>query len=74
MLNGNNNDKGKKMKGLISQKTTLHLQHSFLVHFFAIVLHDYNVKRPSLYTFYLGNVICIPVHHICICIPLFNRF
>ena len=34
----------KKMKGLISEKTTLHSQHTFLVLFLAIVLHDYNVK------------------------------
>ena len=44
--------RAKKMKGLISKKTTLHLQHTFLVHFFAIFLHDYNLKLPSLYTFY----------------------
>ena len=43
--------KKKKMKGLISKKTTLHLQHTFLVHFFAIVLHNYNVKLPRLYKF-----------------------
>ena len=23
------------------------VQHAFLVHFFAVVLHDYNVKRPD---------------------------
>ena len=37
----------KPPKGLISQKATLHVQHtSFVhsVHFFAVVLHDYNVK------------------------------
>ena len=34
-FNNNNNENGKKMKGLISKKTTLHLQHTFLVHFFA---------------------------------------
>ena len=28
------------------------LDKTFLVHFFAIVLHDYNLKLPSLYTFY----------------------
>ena len=53
------------MKGLISKKTTLHLQHTFLVHFFAIVLHDYNLKLPSFYTFYWGNIICIPVRFFC---------
>ena len=35
MLNGNNNENGKKSKGLIQQKkTTLHLQHTIFVHFF----------------------------------------
>ena len=50
----------KKSVGLISKKTTLHVQHTFFVHFFAIVLHDYKVKLPS-YTFCGGNVVCVPV-------------
>ena len=29
------------------EKTTLHVQHTFFVHFFAVVLHDYNVKLPE---------------------------
>ena len=36
----------------------------FFVHFFAVALHDYNVKLPdtsSGYTFYGGNVICVPI-------------
>ena len=33
--------------GLISKKATLHLQHTFFVRFFAVVLDDYNVKRPE---------------------------
>ena len=41
------------------QKTTLHVQHTFFVHFFPVVLHDYNVKLPN-YTFYGGNVVCVP--------------
>ena len=32
---------------LISKKATLHVQHTFFVHFFAVVLHDYNVKLPQ---------------------------
>ena len=28
-------------------KTTFHVQHTFFVHFFNIVLHDLNVKFPS---------------------------
>ena len=31
------------------------MKHTFFVHFFAVVLHDYNVKLPC-YTFYTGNV------------------
>ena len=45
MLRGENNENGEKTtRGLISKKVTLHLQHNFCVHFFAVVLHDYNVK------------------------------
>ena len=33
--------------GLISKKATLHVRHTFFVHFFAVVLHDYNVKLPE---------------------------
>ena len=32
---------------LITEKATLHVQHTFFVHFFAVVLHDYNVKLPE---------------------------
>ena len=47
MLKGDSKKDGKKSIGLISKnKTTLrHGAHSF-VHFFAIVLHDYNVTLP----------------------------
>ena len=37
--------------GLISKKATLHVQHTFFVHFFAVVLYGHNVKLPE--TFYL---------------------
>ena len=43
-------------------KTTLHVQHTFIVHFFAVVLHDYNVKLPS-YTFCGGNVVFTSVSY-----------
>ena len=33
--------------GLISKKATLHVQHTFFVHFSAVVLHDYIVKLPE---------------------------
>ena len=52
MLSGEGNENGEKTTiGLISKKETLHVQHTSFVHFFAVVLHDYNVKLPS-YTFY----------------------
>ena len=57
MLSGEGKENGEKTTiGLISKKETLHVQHTSFVHFFAVVLHDYNVKLPS-YTFYGGNVV-----------------
>ena len=48
MLSGEGNENGEKTTiGLISKKETLHVQHAFFVHFFAHVLHDYNVKLPE---------------------------
>ena len=50
MLSGEGNaaERGKTTIGLIAKKkTTLHVQHTFFVHFFAVVLHDYNVKLPE---------------------------
>ena len=48
MLRGNGNKKGqKKFVGLISKKTTLHMQHTFIVHFVAIILHNYNATLPD---------------------------
>ena len=45
MLSGEGNENGEKTTiGLISKKATLHVQHSFFVHFFTVVLHDYNGK------------------------------
>ena len=49
MLSGEDNENGEKTKiGLINKKATLHVQHTFCVHFFAVVLHDYNVKLPEV--------------------------
>ena len=31
--------------GIISKKATLHVPHTFLEHFFAVVLHDYNFQK-----------------------------
>ena len=44
---GNAGERWKTAIGLISKKATLHVQHTFFVHFFAVVLHDYNVKLPK---------------------------
>ena len=44
---GNGGEPWKTTIGLISLKATLHVQHIFFVHFFAVVLHDYNVKLPE---------------------------
>ena len=44
---GNAGERWKTKIGLIRKTATLHVQHTFLVHFFDVVLHDYNVKRPE---------------------------
>ena len=44
---GNAREGWKTTIGLISKQATLHVQHTFSVHFFAVVLHDYNVKLPE---------------------------
>ena len=66
MLRGEGNVNGEKTAiGLISKNTTLHVQHTFFVHFFAVALHDYNVKLPETYlsyTIFGGNVVRVLVH------------
>ena len=52
MLSDGGKENGEKKKttiGLISKKATLilHVQHTFFVHFFSFVLHEYNVKLPE---------------------------
>ena len=54
MLSAEGNENGEKTTiGLISKKKnkkkTMHVQHTFLVHFFAAVLHDHNVKLPETF-------------------------
>ena len=50
MLSGEGNENGEKTTiGLISKKATLHVQHTFFVHFFAVVLHDHNSKLPETF-------------------------
>ena len=59
MLSGEGNENGEKTKiGLISKKATLHVEHTFFVHFFAVVLHDYNVKlaETSLVTRFMEEM------------------
>ena len=46
---GNAGERWKTTIGLISKKATLHVQLTFFVHFFAVVLHDYNVKLPKTF-------------------------
>ena len=45
----NGNENVEKVIGLISKTTTLHVQHPFFVHFFAIT-HYYDVKMPTQWT------------------------
>ena len=51
MLNGEGKagERWKTTIGLISKKATLHVQLTFFVPFFAVVLHDYNVKLPKTF-------------------------
>ena len=45
MLSGEGNENGKKKTlGVISKKA---VQHTFFVHFFAVVLHDCYMKLPE---------------------------
>ena len=63
MLRGEGNENGEKTTiGLISKKSNLASAAYFFVHFFAVVLHDCNLKLLS-YTFYRGNVVLVLVHH-----------
>ena len=48
----------KKLIGIISTKTALHVQHTFL-YISLPFLHDHNVKLPS-YVFCRGNVVYVP--------------
>ena len=51
MLSGSGNagERWKTTICLISKKATLHMQQTFFVHFFAVSLHDYNVKLPETF-------------------------
>ena len=48
---GNAGERWKTTIGLISRlakKANLHVQYTFFVHFFAVVLHDHDVKVPEI--------------------------
>ena len=48
MLSGKGNEKGERTTmGLISKKSNFARAAHFFVHFFAVVLHDYNLKLPE---------------------------
>ena len=48
MRSGEGNENGEKTTiGLTSKKPTFHVQYTFSVHFFTVVLHDYYVKIPE---------------------------
>ena len=48
MLRGEGNEGSEKTTiGLISKKAFFARAEHFFVHFFAVVLHDYNVKLPE---------------------------
>ena len=48
MLSGEGTETGEKTTiGLMNKKATWNVHYAFFVHFFALVLHDYNVKVPE---------------------------
>ena len=58
MLSGEDNagERGKTTIGLISKQATFHMQLTFFVHFFAVVLHDYNVNLQKLLARFLEKM------------------
>ena len=60
---GNAGERGKTTIGLISKTATFHMQVTFFVHFFAVVLHDYNVNLPETSCRFFGeNVVRVLVY------------
>ena len=54
-----NENRQKKSVGLIRKNTTLHVQHTFFVHFSTVVLHDYNVvffSLPLIFTWVTASI------------------
>ena len=60
MVSGDGNEnRQKKSVGLIRKNTTLHVQHTFFVHFSTVVLHDYNVvffSLPLIFTWVTASI------------------
>ena len=61
---GNKNDE-KATIGLINNKATLHVHRTSFVLFFPAVLHDYNVKLPTVSLKNVGTLCCL------LAIPMF---
>ena len=59
---GNAGERWKTTVGLISKKSNFARVAHFFVHFFAVVLHDYNFQKRFSYTFLGGNVVLVLVH------------
>ena len=67
MSNGDDNENGKKkLIGLISKQNNFVRAAHFFVHFFAVVLHDYNVK-PHSKLHGLEKVVCAHQKFCCLC-------
>ena len=74
MLSGEGNKNGEKTTiVLISKKATLHVQHTFFAHFFAVVLHDYKVKssRNFLVTRFMEEMSYVFFCSLFFSLPLF---
>ena len=66
MLNVDSNDNGEKKSTLTSKKTSLHVQHTFFVHFFATAVAMWNFPHGE-------NVACAH-KKFCACVPVFFFF
>ena len=74
MLSGEGNENGEKTTiGLNSKEATLHVQQTFFVHFFAVVLHDYKVKssRNFLVTRFMEEMSYVLFCSLFVSLPLF---
>ena len=78
MLSGKGNENGEKtVIGLQPKKNNFARAAYFFVHFFAVVLHDSNVKLPEtswLHVFPGGNVVRVLVHLFIHCRSFFPQW